>query len=356
MNAPSNIKGVLDAVIKVLQDSAKPLHYKEITKRILSQGLWTTKGKTPSATVNAQLAMAIKRDGVTSIFNRTGRGIFTLNQDRVEPAAASKSVKSEERALYVRGPGKGKTLSFTESALRILEAANAPMHYRDITRHALEHNLLNTEGKTPEATMYAQILQEVQRRQRRGDQQRFSFLGKGIITLLRSEPKGLEYQVEEANRKVRSTLLERIKKMPPGDFEELIGQLLAAIGFADVEVTSRSKDGGIDVRGTLVVGDVISTRLAVQVKRWKNNVQAPVIQQVRGSLGAHEQGLVITTSGFSKGAIEEAARPDATPVGLMDGEQLMVLLTSNDIGARRTSLELLHPEESNLATANEEPM
>ena len=72
-----------------------------------------------------------------------------------------------------------------------------------------------------------------------------------------------------------------------------------------------------------VVGDVIRTRLAVQVKRWKSNVQAPVIQQVRGSLGTHEQGLIITTSDFSKGAREEATRANATPVGLMDGEQLV---------------------------------
>jgi hypothetical protein len=31
---------------------------------------------------------------------------------------------------------------------------------------------------------------------------------------------------------------------------------------------------------------------------------APVVQLVRGSLGAHEQGLIITTSDFSAGAIK----------------------------------------------------
>lgn len=84
----------------------------------------------------------------------------------------------------------------------------------------------------------------------------------------------------------------------------------------------------------MTVGDVIRTRLAVQVKRWKQNVQSPVIQQARGSLGAHEQGLVITTSDFSKGAQEEAERADATPVGLMNGEQLVALLVENEIGVR----------------------
>jgi restriction system protein len=56
----------------------------------------------------------------------------------------------------------------------------------------------------------------------------------------------------------------------------------------------------------MVTGDVIRTRMAVQVKRWKANVQSPTFQQVRGSLGAHEQGLIITTSDFSKGARAEA--------------------------------------------------
>jgi hypothetical protein len=145
----------------------------------------------------------------------------------------------------------------------------------------------------------------------------------------------------ELQARTRKTMYMRDWARKLGDFEDLIGRLLAAIGFEEVEVTSRTKDGGIDVRGTLVVGDVIRTRLAVQVKRWKQNVQSPIIQQVRGSLGAHEQGLVITTSDFSKGAKEEAERADTTPVGLMNGEQLVALLVENEIGVRKTPLQLI---------------
>ncbi len=79
----------------------------------------------------------------------------------------------------------------------------------------------------------------------------------------------------------------------------------------------------------------------MQVKRWKQDVQSPVIQQVRGSLGAHEQGRIITTSDYSKGAKDEAERPDATPVGLMNGEQLVALLVGNEIGVRRTPFQLI---------------
>ena len=40
----------------------------------------------------------------------------------------------------------------------------------------------------------------------------------------------------------------------------------------------------------------IHIKLAVRTKRWKANVQFPVVQQLRGSLGIYECGLIVTTS------------------------------------------------------------
>jgi restriction system protein len=340
---------VLNCVQQVLAEAQAPLHYKEITRRLLKSGLWQSEGQTPAATVNALLAVDIKKHGNASAFRRAGRGVFMLNGDvgqsvLKEQTALYGVVRSEEPSLYLSGPTG--PCSFTDAAERILKAGRGePMHYRTITKHALEHGMLNTTGRTPEATMYAQVLTETKRRKRRGEQPRFMMLGKGIISLALWEAKGLSYQIEQANKKVRKELLAQLKEIQPFEFEELVSRLLAAIGFTEVEVTSRSKDGGIDVRGTLVVGEVVQTRLAVQVKRWKNNVQAPVIQQVRGSLGAHEQGLIITTSDFSSGSRKEAARPDATPVALMNGEELVALLVENEIGVRRTPLQLIEIDE-----------
>lgn len=69
----------LEAALKVLQDKGGPLHYREITKRILAGKLWKCAGKTPEATINAQLAVNINKNGKASIFRRAGRGIFALN-------------------------------------------------------------------------------------------------------------------------------------------------------------------------------------------------------------------------------------------------------------------------------------
>jgi len=256
------------------------------------------------------------------------------------------SLSTEEAAQPTIGghdAAKTKGRSFIDAAERVLDlyAQKQPMHYRDITSRALELGLLRTQGQTPEATMYAQILDEVARTTRQGKTARFVKVGRGLVGLSSWTVGGLAGQIDQHNREVRRQLLARLSKMSPMRFEELVGQLLVALGFQEVLVTSRTGDGGIDVRGTLVVGDVIRTRMAVQVKRWKLNVQAPTVQQVRGSLGTHDQGLIITTSDFSPGARAEAEHANAVPVALMNGEQLVTLLVEHDIGVRRDSYDLI---------------
>ena len=54
---------ILDAAHTVLNDVGQPLHYSDITKRVLEKGLWATQGKTPGATVNAQLAGTSRKRG-----------------------------------------------------------------------------------------------------------------------------------------------------------------------------------------------------------------------------------------------------------------------------------------------------
>jgi restriction system protein len=330
---------VKDAAIHVLKAAGEPLTTQELTDRILAEGLWATSGKTPHATVAARLYTDIQRHGEASPFIQTGPNTFGLRDGTKLPVVKPKET-SKTLGLY----------SFTEAAEKVLEqfGKKRPMHYRDVTAKALELEWIATEGKTPEATMYAQILTEIRRHQKRGEQPRFVQHGSGYVGLSRWMGRGLAFEIEQHNKRVRQSLHKRLLKMDAYDFEELIAQLLISIGFEEIEVTRRGGDGGIDVRGTLVVGDVIRTRMAVQAKRWKlkNRVQAPTVQQVRGSLGTHEQGLIITTSDFSSGARTEAERLNAVPVALMNGEQLAALLAQYEIGVSRRQHDLLEIEES----------
>ena len=367
----------IDAVEAVLAEAGEPLGYWEITRRALEKGLWQTEGLTPDATIHARLAVDIKDLGAGSRFQRTGPGLFALRKwglpevaargakgkQTKTPADESKPGDAQLPAAAVPGPQDGpvakeeplspqnekprpkptSALSFTDAAEAVLEqfGHQQPMHYRTITEKALALGLVNTKGLTPEASLYAQVLTETRRRARRGEPPRFVMHGKGMIGLAKWVTGGLAFQIEQHNDGVRKKLLAQLLTMDPAEFEALIVQLLVALGFDDVTMTPASGDGGVDVRGTLVVGDVIRTRMAVQVKRWKRNVQAPTVQQVRGSLGTHEQGLIVTTSDFGKGARAEAERSNAVPVALMHGEQLVRLLVENDIGVHRTKYDLI---------------
>ncbi len=52
---------VLDAAEQALERHGQPLHINDLTARMLDWHLWSTTGKTPSATVESMLATDMKR-------------------------------------------------------------------------------------------------------------------------------------------------------------------------------------------------------------------------------------------------------------------------------------------------------
>ncbi len=94
------------AIDKVLGSSATPLHYKEITEQIISDGLRQSLGATPAATVNAQISASIKKEGNQSPYVRVAKGTFALAKPRTPQATSttprltpsvSESEESEEQ-------------------------------------------------------------------------------------------------------------------------------------------------------------------------------------------------------------------------------------------------------------------
>jgi hypothetical protein len=68
--------GLLDAIIRVLEDATEDLHYTEVTDRVLRRGPWVTRGKTPAQTVGAYLYKH------KDIFQQTTTGTFRLGRRR----------------------------------------------------------------------------------------------------------------------------------------------------------------------------------------------------------------------------------------------------------------------------------
>lgn len=131
--------------------------------------------------------------------------------------------------------------------------------------------------------------------------------------------------------------------MNPYKFEHLIGQLLEAMGYEQVEVTKASGDKGVDVVGRVQVGITTITEV-VQVKRMQSNITRPVIDQLRGALPYHSaiRGTLITTGRFAGNCEKAALHPGAAPITLIDGDRLLELLIENNVGIRRSNaVELL---------------
>lgn len=129
-------------------------------------------------------------------------------------------------------------------------------------------------------------------------------------------------QVEnlEQIEQVRGKLL----TMEPKKFEFFIKDLLIHTGFTEVCVTKYSADGGIDVNaktgGRMWIFE--STHVQVQAKRWLHSVGRKEVAELRGSLQPFAKGAVITTSHFSKAALNEANEEGKNPIALIDGFHL----------------------------------
>jgi restriction system protein len=133
----------------------------------------------------------------------------------------------------------------------------------------------------------------------------------------------------------RDDLMSTLLNMDPSAFERLIQRLLREAGFVQVEVTGRSGDGGIDGKGILRLGGILSFHVMFQCKRWQNSVGSSVVRDFRGAMmGRADKGLIVTTSNFTKDAVSEATRDGATPIDLIDGDQLINRLKEFSLGVK----------------------
>lgn len=128
-------------------------------------------------------------------------------------------------------------------------------------------------------------------------------------------------------------LLETIKTISPSQFEKLCQRLLRELGFVNVEVTGKTNDGGIDGKGILRIGQVLSFHVVFQAKRYQGTVSSSVVRDFRGAMdGRAEKGLIMTTGSFSREARKEAQRDGAKQIDLIDGNEFAEILKELRLG------------------------
>lgn len=152
-----------------------------------------------------------------------------------------------------------------------------------------------------------------------------------------------EDMLAAAYRKLRKTLeddlLEQIKACSAAFFEQLVIDLLVAMGYGGSRqdagrALGRSGDGGID--GIIKEDKLGLDVIYVQAKRWEGTVGRPEVQKFSGALqGKHaHKGVFITTSNFSREAEAFVALIHSNIV-LIDGMYLTRLMVDHGVGVVR---------------------
>jgi len=214
-------------------------------------------------------------------------------------------------------------------------------------------------GSTIKDTLRRRLLNAVERGLALRDGNRYSLGPKGagyIVDTLESaiEPRNdVLRAIRDYNTEQTALLRERLGEMSPQRFEQLVGDLLEAMGYEDVSVVGQAGDRGIDVVGTVQVG-ITSIKEVVQVKRHKNTINRKVVDQLRGALPYHQaiRGTLITLSRFSSGCAAAALFPNAAPITLIDGDRLIKLLVENEIAVNRREAYLTEIDEDYFAIAD----
>ena len=84
------------AAIEILKNSPTPLHYREITMKAIQLGILQTEGKTPEASMNAQIITDINSKGEYSDFIKTSPATYSINPNRKEIKIELTAIKKEK--------------------------------------------------------------------------------------------------------------------------------------------------------------------------------------------------------------------------------------------------------------------
>lgn len=141
---------------------------------------------------------------------------------------------------------------------------------------------------------------------------------------------------ERLNTALAAELRIIVMKMDPYQFEQLVVDLLSAMGYGGFReeaatVTQKSSDEGIDA---VINQDPLGLDVVyIQAKRWGNSVGRPEIQKFVGALAGKKanKGMFIVTSTFNQGALEYAQTIQHKVI-LIDGTRLAELMIQFNVG------------------------
>lgn len=241
-----------------------------------------------------------------------------------------------------------KKRTINEAILEVFKREGTPLQTRDIYNKIIEYDLYRFRAQKPEDIVRIQL-----RRHCEGldfptasSKKLFSIRSDGAFWKKESTTKANKSKIDESTLyddlidkhkkylvEFKKNLLKQLKELSPSAFEEFGKELMKAYGFKKMEVTKKTRDGGLDGFGELKIG-LASMKVAFECKRWsRNTVGIQQINQFRGSIqGKYQQGIYFTTSQYSKDAKNASFQSGAVPIILIDGNAIVELMIDKKFG------------------------
>lgn len=152
--------------------------------------------------------------------------------------------------------------------------------------------------------------------------------------------EALDRAVQQLRGVLETDVLDRVREAPPAFLEQVIVDLLIAMGYGGGiaergRVTGSSGDGGID--GTIQEDLLGLDEVYIQAKSYAadKTIGESDLRNFAGAIDAAgtTKGVFVTTAGFTRPANDYVARSPKRIV-LIDGEELARLMVTHDIGVR----------------------
>jgi restriction system protein len=146
---------------------------------------------------------------------------------------------------------------------------------------------------------------------------------------------------EKAVEQARTGIEEHIDSLDPYDFQQLVAELLIAMGYHVPFVAPEGPDGGVDV---IAYRDPLGTqtpRIRVQVKHRNQKVTVNEVRELEGVLRREgDIGLIVSSGGFT-GEAEREIRSSNKHIEVMDLNRLIKLWQENYEKVRESGKKLL---------------
>lgn len=125
--------------------------------------------------------------------------------------------------------------------------------------------------------------------------------------------------LEQATEAAWAEIENYLRQMPRYEFQELVADLLRAMGYHVPWVAPRGKDGGVDIVAFTDPIGATGPRIKVQVKRSNSGrIGVGDLRSFMAVLGSQDVGLFVSLNGFSSEAEWEARGQENRRLTLLD--------------------------------------